>query len=165
MGIVVVGSVNEEATMLLSKELGSARTSLVEDKGMGMNVAIVGAGVLGQRRGQVIRATRQDQVVVVADVNEEAAMRLAKELDCAWTSSVEDVVSNQHVQAVVICTPPALHAGVAVRCMRAGKHVLCEKPLATRSEDAVQMIRAAEENNVILKCGFNMRHYPVLVQL
>ena len=165
MEVVVVANVGEEAAMLLSIEPDLARTSSMEDKEMGMKVAIVGAGVLGQRRGQVIRATQQDQVVVVADVNEEAAIRLAKELDCAWTSSVEDVVSNQHVQAVIICTPPALHAGVAVRCMRAGKHVLCEKPLATRSEDALQMVRVAGENGVILKCGFNMRHYPGLVQL
>jgi predicted dehydrogenase len=49
--------------------------------------------------------------------------------------------------------------------MRAGKHVLCEKPLATRSEEALQMVSAAEENGVILKCGFNMRHYPGLVRL
>jgi predicted dehydrogenase len=137
----------------------------VEDKEMGMKVAIVGAGVLGWRRGQIIRATQQGQVVVVADVNEEAAMRLAKELDCAWTSSVEDVVSNHHVQAVIICTPPALHAEVAVRSMCAGKHVLCEKPLATNSADALQMVRVAEENDVVLKCGFQMRHYPGLVQL
>ena len=163
--VVVVANVNEEPDMLLSKEPDGARTSSVEDKEMGLKVAIVGAGVLGQRRGKVIRATQQDHVVVVADVNEEAAMRLANELDCAWTCSVEDVVSDQHVQAVIICTPPALHAGVAVPCMRAGKHVLCEKPLATRSEDALQMVRVAEENRVILKCGFNMRHYPGLVQL
>jgi predicted dehydrogenase len=163
--VVFVADVNQDAVISLTKDQDCAWTSSVEDKAMGMKVAIVGAGVLGQRRGQIIRATQQDQVVVVADVNEEAAIRLAKELDCAWTSSVEDVVSNQHVQAVIICTPPALHAGVAVRCMRAGKHVLCEKPLATRSEDALQMVRVAEENNVILKCGFQMRHYPGLVQL
>jgi predicted dehydrogenase len=165
MEVVVMANVNEEVDVLLSSETDDARASSAEDKEMRMNVAIVGAGVLGQRRGKVIRTTQQDQVVVVADVNDEAARRLAKELDCAWTSSVEDVVSNQHVQAVIICTPPALHAGVAVRCMRSGKHVLCEKPLATRSEDAVQMVRVAEENDVILKCGFNMRHYPGLVQL
>jgi predicted dehydrogenase len=132
---------------------------------LGMKVAIVGAGGQGQRRGQAIRATQQDQVVVVADVNEEAAMRLAKDLDCAWTSSVEDAVSNHDVQAVIICTPPALHAGMAICSMRAGKHVLCEKPLAAHSADALQMVRVAEENDVILKCGFNLRHYPGLVQL
>jgi predicted dehydrogenase len=165
MEVVVVADVKEEAARIFSQEPDGARTSSVEDKEMGMNVAIVGAGVLGQRRGKVIRAAQQDHVVVVADVNEEAAMRLANELDCAWTCSVEDVVSDQHVQAVIICTPPALHAGVAVPCMRAGKHVLCEKPLATRSEDALHMVRVAEENDVILKCGFNMRHYPGLVQL
>jgi predicted dehydrogenase len=165
MEVVVVAKGNEEALRILSHEHDGARTSSVEEKEMGMKVAIVGAGVLGQRRGQVIRATQPDQVVVVADVNEEAAMRLAKELDCAWTSSVEDVVSNHRVQAVVICTPPALHAEVAVRCMRAGKHVLCEKPLATRAEDALHMVRVAEQNDVVLKCGFNMRHYPGLVQL
>jgi predicted dehydrogenase len=165
MEVVVVADVNEEAAIILAKETDGARICSEEDKEVGMKVAIVGAGVLGQRRGKIIRSTQQDQVVVVADVNEEAAICLAKELDCAWTSSVEDVVSDQHVQAVIVCTPPALHAGLAVRCMRAGKHVLCEKPLATRSEEALQMVRVAEENDVILKCGFNMRHYPGLVQV
>jgi predicted dehydrogenase len=137
----------------------------VEDEEMGMNVAIVGAGVLGQRRGRIIRATQDDRVAVVADVNEEAARRLANELHCAWTSSVQDAVGNHDVQAVVICTPPALHAEVAIRSMRTGKHVFCEKPLATRSADALQMVRAAEDNGVVLKTGFNMRHYPGLMQL
>ena len=163
--VVFVADVNQEAVISLAKDPDCAWTSSVEDKAMGMKVAIVGAGVLGQRRGQIIRATQQDQVVVVADVNEEAAVRLAKELDCAWTSSVEDVVSNHQVHAVIICTPPALHAEVAVRSMCAGKHVLCEKPLATNSADALQMVRVAEENDVVLKCGFQMRHYPGLVQL
>jgi predicted dehydrogenase len=163
--VVFVADVNQEAIISLAKDPDRVWTSSVEDKAMGMKVAIVGAGVLGWRRGQIIRATQQGQVVVVADVNEESAMRLAKELDCAWTSSVEDAVSNHHVQAVIICTPPALHAEVALRSMRAGKHVLCEKPLATNSADALHMVRVAEENGVVLKCGFNMRHYPGLVQL
>jgi predicted dehydrogenase len=130
-----------------------------------MKVAIIGAGVQGQRRGQIISETQHDQVVLVADVNEEAAVTLARELDCAWTSSLEEAVSNHNTQAVIICTPPALHADLAVRSIRAGKHVLCEKPLATNSTDALQMIRAAEDYNVVLKCGFNLRHHPGLVQL
>jgi predicted dehydrogenase len=62
------------------------------------------------------------------------------------------------VQAVIISTPPASHEKLAVACLNAGKHVLCEKPLATTPDACARMVAAADAAGVTLATGFNLRY-------
>src|SRR5699024_389553 len=63
----------------------------------------------------------------------------------------------EQVDAVSVCLPNYLHAPVSIAALHAGNHVLCEKPMATSSEEAQQMIEAAEKNNKKLMIGHNQR--------
>jgi predicted dehydrogenase len=130
-----------------------------------MKVGIVGAGLQGRRRARALRAVDSSELVAVADVDEDAIAALAAEASCLAISRWKDVVERDDVQAVIICTPPHLHAEIAVSAMRRGKHVLCEKPLARTMDEGREMVKVAREAGVTLKCGFNLRYHPAIRQV
>lgn len=127
-----------------------------------MNVVIAGVGLQGRRRALALG--ENDRLLAVADVRAEVAQDLARQFDCAAHTNWEDIVARPDVEVVFVCTPPHLHAAVTVAALEAGKHVLCEKPLGRRPEEAQAMVEAAKSNRVKLKCGFNHRYYPGIRQ-
>lgn len=129
-----------------------------------MKVGIVGAGLQGRRRAQALKAVDGSELVIIADVHQDAAAALAADAGCLATSQWEDVVTRDDMEAVIVCTPPHLHAPISIAAMRAGKHVLCEKPLARSVDEAEEMVRVAREQGVKLKCGFNLRHHAGIRQ-
>ncbi len=72
-----------------------------------------------------------------------------------------DILKDKSIEAVIIALPLHLHAPVAIECMKAGKHVLCEKLMARTISQCKDMIRAARENKVVLSIG-HQRHYSML---
>ena len=129
-----------------------------------MKVGIVGAGLQGRRRAQALKEVDGSELVIVADVRQDVAAALAADAGCLATSRWEDVVTRDDMEAVIVCTPPHLHAPISIAAMRAGKHVLCEKPLARTVNEAEDMVRIAREQGVNLKCGLNLRHHPGVQQ-
>lgn len=127
-----------------------------------MRVGLIGAGRQGRRRAPAVYGVEGCELAVVADV--EGADALARDVGCEATDRWEDVVERVDIESIIVCTPPHLHPAISVAAMRAGKHVLCEKPLARTVEEAAEMVRAADELGVVLKCGFNLRHHPAVGQ-
>jgi predicted dehydrogenase len=128
-----------------------------------MKVGIIGAGLQGERRARAIEESG-DELVMVADLEFEKAKNLAYAMKCQATDKWERVALSEDIEAVVICTPPHLHEIMSTVALQQGKHVLCEKPLARNVEEARRMVNAAHVNCVRLKCGFNHRHHPGIVQ-
>ena len=128
-----------------------------------MKVGIIGAGLQGRRRAQALKEAG-DKLVIVADTQVERAKLLAKAMGCQATDNWESVATRDGIETVVVCTPPHLHESMCTPALKSGKHVLCEKPLAQTTEDAQSMVDSAQENGVKLKCGFNHRHHPGIVQ-
>ncbi len=92
----------------------------------------------------------------------EAATRLGWE---SWTTDWRDVLDRDDIDVVDICTPGDTHAEIALAALAAGKHVLCEKPLANSVAEAEEMVRAAEKAEaagVHSSVGFNYRRTPAL---
>jgi predicted dehydrogenase len=86
-------------------------------------------------------------VAMVAATDATASRRAVFEARCPggrWFDSIEALLAGARVDFVDICTPPGSHAGLATRALEAGLHVLCEKPLVTRAEDAAALARAAQ---------------------
>lgn len=127
-----------------------------------MNVALIGAGRQGRRRAAALRAT--DRLVTVADVDTAAAAALARDYGCAVTGRWQEAVAAPAVEAVLVCTPPHLHAAVSIAAAQAGRHVLCEKPLGRSPAEAQAIVAAAAAAGVALECGFNHRYFPALRQ-
>src|SRR5262245_11374609 len=79
----------------------------------------------------------------------------------SYYSSYEQLVDDPRVDAVYVATPTAFHAEQAILALKAGKHVLVEKPMAKSVEEAEQMERTARERGLVLGVGFHLRHHPV----
>ncbi len=113
-----------------------------------LNFGIVGCGRIGHRHAEHI--INNGNLIALCDINEKNARDLSLEFGGRhYISLAQMLLSEPDLDVVSICTPNGLHAEHAIECLNAGKHVLCEKPLAISSSDARRMIEAA--NNAGMK--------------
>ena len=127
-------------------------------------VAVVGAGLVGVKRAAALHASGRARVAVVADADAARSRDFAERFGCEVAAGWRAAVRHPGIQAVVVATPNDSHAAITLAAIRAGKHVLCEKPLARRPAEALRMVRAAEARGVCLKTGFNHRHFPAMLE-
>jgi predicted dehydrogenase len=135
---------------------------------VGVGIGIVGAG--GMAMGVLIpyfRAIGQVQLNAVYDIVPEAAHRAAEQHGIVHVHErLEDLIDDPLVEAVCISTPNASHYHAAMMALAAGKHVFCEKPLATSVAEAQEMAEcageAAERHGVIHTVNFSYRGYPAV---
>jgi predicted dehydrogenase len=127
-----------------------------------MRVAIIGAGLQCRRRAPVLVDSKDDQLVAISSLEFAHAEATARQFGCKADRAWEETVHRSDIDAVVVCTPPYAHAEISIAAMRAGKHVLCEKPLSRTLEEAEAMAEVSRETGRVLKCGFNHRHHPAI---
>ncbi len=125
-----------------------------------IDVGIIGAGGIGRVHAEAYARQADCRIVVVADVDAERGGALAAQVGATYVSQTSDLLANAQVQAVSVCLPHALHADAVIAAAGAGKHILCEKPIATSVEDADRMIAAARAGGVKLMIGHTHRFYP-----
>jgi predicted dehydrogenase len=126
-----------------------------------IRTAVFGTGFMGRVHTEGLRRLGNVEVAGIAARTREQAEALAAELSVDRASGdYRDFLDDPEIDAVHICTPNGLHFPMAEAALRAGKHVLCEKPLATTTADAREMARLAAEKN-LANCTFhNLRYYP-----
>ena len=117
-----------------------------------LRIAVLGVGRAGARQVEAIfELDRKVVVDCIVDNDVDFLKARAAELGIPKTyANFQDALADPEVDAVSICLPHALHAPVAVEAAAAGKHILCEKPIALEVDEATRMINAAEENQVKL---------------
>ncbi len=125
-------------------------------------VGLIGAGPMGRRRAEAIKASPGSSLAIVADIDEPRARTLAREVECQATARWQDVVEREDIDIVVVSLPTYLLAPVSLAALKGGKHVLCEKPLARTVDEAHDMVETARACGVMLKTGYNLRHYPAI---
>jgi len=107
---------------------------------------IVGAGRIGQRHAEHI--VNVGILAAVCDTDTAKAKKLAEKYGAPWFATVEEMLAGRpDLDIVSVCTPNGLHAEHSIRALKAGKHVLCEKPMALSVKDCSDMIHAAERAN------------------
>ena len=100
---------------------------------------------------------------MIVDINEAAARDAKEKLAFeSYSTDWHDIVDNPDIQVVDICTPNNAHAEIAIAAANAGKHIICEKPLALTPEQAKEMYLAAEKNHVTTMVAFNYRKTPAI---
>lgn len=129
-----------------------------------MRIGIVGAGLQARRRAPVFLKLPDTKLVVISAQHEGHAKKLAGQFGCEHEVGWEWVGKRNDLDAILVCTPPHLHERISVLAMETGKHVLCEKPLARTLEECELMIEVSEAAKKILKCGFNHRHHPGILE-
>ncbi|MFS0781882.1 Gfo/Idh/MocA family protein [Bacillus sp. 1P06AnD] len=123
-----------------------------------LNVGIIGCGSIAKHRHlPEYNANPAVHIAAVCDINEERAMEMATKYQATPFKDYQSLISNSDIEAVSVCTPNYLHAPIAIAALQSGKHVLCEKPIATSEEDALRMIEAARHSGKKLMIGHNQR--------
>jgi predicted dehydrogenase len=128
---------------------------------MNPKVVVVGLGFMGRTHIQALRRLGIN-VHGVAGVNAAEAQTVAAELSIPKTyTSFDEVVSDVDVVAVHLCTPNNLHYLQAKKLLTAGKHVLCEKPLALTLEESRELALHARDKSLVTAVNYNLRFYPI----
>jgi predicted dehydrogenase len=130
----------------------------------GLGLLVVGVGWLGSRRASAARAARGVRLAAVHDADERRADRVAARHGAEAVPDVASGLRHPGVDAVVVATPHADHARIARRALTAGKHVLCEKPLAIDPAEALALAELAEARGLRLATGLNHRLYPPVAE-
>jgi len=134
-----------------------------------IRIGIIGCGFAGCMHGIAYQPhidSGDVELVAACDIDEECAAKMAKEYNMgAHCANWQDLITNKNVDAVSIALPHYLHAQVAIAAAKAGKHVLCEKPMATTLEDCDKMINAAKDSKVKLMIAETYRFMPTMVKI
>lgn len=121
-------------------------------------VGIIGCGKIAQTRHiPEYLDNPYSEIAGYYDFNMKRAQELAEKYSGKAYESVEEMLSDDSVDAVSVCTSNDTHAEITIAALEAGKHVLCEKPMATTLEDCEKMYDAAVKNNRYLMIGMNQR--------
>ena len=125
--------------------------------GRSYGVAVVGAGNIAAAHIDAVQRLANARLVGIASRSPESARALAQRHGVRAYASVDEVAADPDVDVVAICTPSGAHLGPATTVLRAGKHVVVEKPLEVTSERARALIREADEAGVVLATIFMSR--------
>lgn len=132
---------------------------------MKTRLALIGCGGMSRSHAARFEAlSSKMEVVATVDVDEDAARRAA-ELTGAGTVATDHRKVLSEVDAVLLALPHHLHHPIGLDCLEAGKHVLMEKPLANSEQECLDLIEAAERNNVTLMVAYCMRFHPLVEQM
>ncbi len=122
-----------------------------------IGIAIIGTGTVALRHALAIREIGEAQLVAVHDSDPDRCRSFAQEHNTAAVLALEELLADERIDLVTVATPSGAHSAVAIPAARAGKHIICEKPLETTLEKADAIIRACEEHHVLLSAVFQAR--------
>ncbi len=124
-----------------------------------MRVGVIGVGLMGQNHARIL--SEKDMLAGVVDIVPEVAQAVGEKHGVKWYLSYQDMLRSD-VEAVVIVTPTSTHQKIASEAIRAGKHVLLEKPMTGSSTALEALVELAREQKVVLGGGFTERFNPVV---
>lgn len=128
--------------------------------GLTMNVAIVGCGLIGRKRAL---ALGQHNLILAVDLDIKRAEAIAAlRIGVKVSTDFNDALKDPIVDVVIIATTNDMLARISLLAVKAGKHVLVEKPAARNFKEIEGVIKVSRKNKVAVKAGFNLRYHPAL---
>jgi predicted dehydrogenase len=128
-----------------------------------VKIGLLGAGFIGATHAQAYAAVERARLVAVADVNRDAADRLAHACGAKAFYDADALLADKDVEVIDVCLPTFLHEHYVVAAAERGKHVLCEKPIALTLEQVDRMIGAVRRAGVIAMVAQVIRFWPQYV--
>src|SRR5690554_7478137 len=107
-----------------------------------LGIGIVGTGVIAGFHAQTVAIVDRARLVAATDTRAEAGEKFASQYHCAYEPSLEALLAREDIDVVAITTPSGTHAAIGMAAAKAGKHVLCEKPLDVTLEKVDEIGRA-----------------------
>jgi predicted dehydrogenase len=126
-----------------------------------IKAAVAGLGWWGQHMVRRNAGSEHVEIVLAVDKN-SARAAFAAEHGLEFAGDLAQALDNREIDAVILCTPHSLHAAQVLACAEAGKHVLCEKPLALTRADAERSVAACKAAGVVLGIGHERRYEPAI---
>ena len=120
--------------------------------------AILGCGLIGDIHAQAILSTPDAELYAICDVSPERADEYASRYGAHAYTSYDEMLADPCIDTVSICTPSGMHADQAIAALRAGKHVLLEKPMALTGRDALRIREAEAESGKLVSVVFQTRY-------
>jgi 2-hydroxy-4-carboxymuconate semialdehyde hemiacetal dehydrogenase len=126
-----------------------------------MKIALAGQGAFGVKHLEAVSRIDGIQVVTLAGGNAEQTAEVAGKFNIPhWTTDLAESLAQPGVEAVILATPTQMHARQAEQCMRAGKHVMVEIPIADNLADSERLLQVQKETGVIAMGGHTRRFNP-----
>ena len=123
-----------------------------------VKIGIIGCGKIAQvRHIPEYLDNPNAKLIGLYDLNQQRAKDLAEKYGCRSYESIEDMLADPEIDAVSVCAANHVHAEITIAALKAGKHVLCEKPMATKLKDCQMMVDTAEQMGKKLMIGQNQR--------
>jgi len=129
-----------------------------------MGIGIIGCGEIAVAHSIGISKTENARIAMVMDTNIALAKDLGEKYNAPFTDKVEELLSSKEVEVVYIATPHYLHAPIAIKAAKTGKHIMVEKPISTNLKDANEMIEECKKGNVKLSTCFVLRYFPFIIK-
>jgi predicted dehydrogenase len=131
-----------------------------------IRTAILGTGFMGRTHSEAVRRLGNVEIAAVASLTDDLARTFANQIGVErYTGDYRTLLDDKTIEAVHVCTPNNMHFPISRDALLAGKHVICEKPLATSVAEAQQLVDLAKEKN-LANCTFhNLRYYPMCQQV
>ena len=130
-----------------------------------IRAGLIGGGFIGKIHAEAMRRLGNVELVAVASRNDEMARARGEELSVDRCYGLySDLIRDEEVEVVHICTTNELHFDIARECIGAGKHVVCEKPLAMTSKESEELVELALKRGIVNCICHNMRYYPLVKQ-
>ncbi|MDF2869618.1 MAG: MviM4 [Anaerocolumna sp.] len=134
-----------------------------------VKVGIIGCGGIANGKHMPSLSKLKDvEMVAFCDIVEEKAIKAKEQYgvpDAKVYTDYMELLKDKDIEVVHVCTPNRSHAPISIDSLHAGKHVMCEKPMAKTAEDARKMVEAAEETGKKLTIGYQHRHKPEALYL
>ena len=128
-----------------------------------VKVGVIGIGNMGWHHARVLSLLKDANLVGVADPNENRGKLAIEQFQCEWHKDYHDLLTK--VDAICIAVPTLLHHKVGLDCLKAGVHVLIEKPIAANEAEAAELISASKISNCLLQVGHIERFNPAFREL
>lgn len=127
-----------------------------------MKFGIIGSGMIARFHAEAIQAMSNGSLQGIAGRSLEKTKALAAEFDCTAYSSVEALLADPEIEIVTVATVSGAHLDPVIAAAKAGKHIICEKPLEVSTERIDTMLDACAEHNLTCAGIFNRRFYPAI---
>jgi predicted dehydrogenase len=134
---------------------------LIYDDPIMLKSAVIGTGFMGITHVEALRRLGIEVVGLLGINDEETRSAVAKLSLLKAYSGLEELLADPEISVVHICTPNYLHYPMAKAALEAGKHVLCEKPLANNSQEADELVRLEKDSGLVGAVNYNLRFYPL----
>jgi predicted dehydrogenase len=125
-----------------------------------MNVAIIGSGLIGNKRAEAVSKLKNLNLFSIIDIDISKAELLATKYQCLFSSNWRDIINSPDIDLIIIATQHDVAVEIAISALNNGKHILVEKPLGRNSIEAKEIIYASKKSCAHIFVGFNYRFYP-----